>query len=207
MRPLPSWSAVAVSNLSNTTFLKIWRRRRRSCFWWRINAWTEIAGIVFSFLVAVYFQVVHPALGFEPLADATRLLLAVGLTAAGWRVVTLLTAPTNKATLRNFYRTVRPTGPGWRPVVQQLQSGAEPLPPAMRGELPVEILCMVVGTFTVYFALFASGYWIYGQTTVAIVLTALAVVGSLLLFRLWGRLKESVAGDEKQAWDGAMVQS
>lgn len=176
-------------------------------FWWRINAWTEISGMVFSFLVAVYFQIGHPTLGFEPLSDAARLLLGVGLTSAGWLVVTLLTAPTDKATLENFYRTVRPAGPGWRPVADRLQASARELPPATRGELPLEILCMVVGTFTVYFALFATGYWIYGQTTVAIALTALAAIGGILLFRLWGQLKGSVASEQEEGLDGAMVQS
>ena len=36
-------------------------------FWWRINAWSEIAAMVVSFLVAVYFQFRHARLGFAPL--------------------------------------------------------------------------------------------------------------------------------------------
>src|SRR5947207_10668495 len=34
-------------------------------FWWRINAWSEIAGMAISFVVAVYFQFVHRALELE----------------------------------------------------------------------------------------------------------------------------------------------
>src|SRR5436305_1269539 len=37
-------------------------------FWWRINAWSEIAGMVISFVVAVYFQFVHSALGIALLS-------------------------------------------------------------------------------------------------------------------------------------------
>lgn len=162
-------------------------------FWWRINAWTEIAGMVFSFVIAVYLQVVHPALGFEALSPAAAMLLSIGLTSAGWLAATLLTAPTDAATLSNFYRLVRPAGPGWEPVRAQAGAGAKTAAP---GALSLEILCMVIGTFTVYFALFATGYWIYGNTAPALALTVLAALGCGLLFTLWGRLKGSVAGHE-----------
>lgn len=33
-------------------------------YWWRINAWGEIAAMIISFLVAVYFHVGHAHLGF-----------------------------------------------------------------------------------------------------------------------------------------------
>jgi len=33
-----------------------------------------------SFILAVYFQVIHPALGFSPIANDFQFLLSVGLT-------------------------------------------------------------------------------------------------------------------------------
>ena len=36
-------------------------------FWWRINAWSELAAMVVSFAVALYFQFGHEALGFAAL--------------------------------------------------------------------------------------------------------------------------------------------
>ena len=36
-------------------------------YWWRINAWSELAAMLISFLVAFYLQFVHVWLGFEPL--------------------------------------------------------------------------------------------------------------------------------------------
>jgi len=164
-------------------------------FWWRINAWTEIAGMVISFVVAVYLQVIHPALGFEALQPAVSMLLSVGLTTLGWLAVTFLTQPTDQETLQNFYQTVNPAGPGWKPVLAAARAQGVRVKPAAEGELPLEILCMVTGTFTVYFALFASGYWIYGHTATALVLSVLTVVGCGLLFRLWGKLKGAVAGE------------
>ncbi len=158
-------------------------------FWWRINAYTEIAGMVVSFLVAIYLQIVHPALGYEPLSTATSLLFGIAITTVGWLAVTYLTRPADDATLIRFYKIVRPAGPGWGPVLDRARAAGEPIAPAPAGELPLEILCMVVGTFTVYFALFATGYWVYGRTIEAVVLTVLAAAGAIVLFRLWGRLK------------------
>src|SRR5256886_460679 len=66
-------------------------------FWWRINAWSEIAGMAISFVVAVYFQFVHRALGLAPLAPTVQLVIGVAVTTAGWLAVTFLTPPTDRA--------------------------------------------------------------------------------------------------------------
>ena len=164
-------------------------------FWWRINAFTEIAGMVISFLVAIYLQLVHPALGYEPLSTASSLLLGITITTIGWLAITYMTPPTDEATLRHFYRVVRPAGKGWDPVVARARADGDPIEHADAGELPLEILCMLVGTFTVYFTLFAVGYWVYGRVMGAMVLTVLAVAAAFYLFHLWGRLKTSVADE------------
>lgn len=164
-------------------------------FWWRINAFTEIAGMVISFLVAIYLQLVHPALGYEPLSTASSLLLGITITTIGWLAITYMTPPTDEATLRHFYRVVRPAGKGWDPVVARARAEGDPIEHADAGELPLEILCMLVGTFTVYFTLFAVGYWVYGRVMGAMVLTVLAVAAAFYLFQLWGRLKTSVADE------------
>src|SRR2546430_16558979 len=53
-------------------------------FWWRINAWSEIAGMVISFVVAVYFQFVHTALRLAPLPPTVQLVIRIAITTAGW---------------------------------------------------------------------------------------------------------------------------
>jgi hypothetical protein len=173
-------------------------------FWWRINAWTEIAAMVISFVIAIYFQVIHPALGFEPLSTSMNLILGVGLTTLGWVAVTLLTEPTDDATLRHFYRLVKPGGSGWKKVLEKAEAAGDRIEPAPAGELPLEILCMVAGTFTVYFTLFATGYWIYGSSVTAAVLTVLAGAGALLLFKLWSSLKHDVHGESDEVVPAAV---
>jgi hypothetical protein len=60
------------------------------------------------------------------------------------------------------------------------------------------MLCMVLGTFTVYFTLFSVGYWIYGRYLGATALTVLALAAAVYLYRLWGQLKTSVADEEHE---------
>jgi len=158
-------------------------------FWWRINAFSEIAGMAIAFLTSVYLQMVHPALGFEPLSAAVSLLIATALTTLGWLLVTFVTSATDDRTLIHFYRTVRPAGPGWNRVLAKARDKGDAIEPAPAGELPLEILCVVIGCFTVYFALFATGYWIYGRTLTAAILTLLASAGVVALFALWNKLK------------------
>lgn len=160
-------------------------------FWWRINAYSEIAAMVISFVIALYFEFVHSGLlGFEALEDYQKLLSGVVLTTIGWVIVTYQTAPTDQKTLLSFYKLIRPAKGGWKPVLAKAEANDEIHSGEINeGQLPLEILGMVTGCFTVYSALFATGYWIYGNTTLAIIATSIAVVGTLGLINIWGRLK------------------
>ena len=56
------------------------------------------------------------------------------------------------------------------------------------GRLPIQILCMFLGSVMVYAALFCVGFWLYGQTSDAIIATLVCVVCGGGLFALWKRL-------------------
>lgn len=156
-------------------------------FWWRINAYSELAAMIVSFLVAVYFELVHPAVfPAAPLSASIKLVAGVVITTAAWVAATLLTRPTDEAVLRRFYSLVRPGGPGWAPVVGRAE--AEGVVLAGAGEpwaVPRGILAMVAGCFAVYSALFSVGYWIYGRYVLAAVLTVVAAIATTALGRLW----------------------
>ncbi|WP_299459763.1 sodium:solute symporter family protein [uncultured Microscilla sp.] len=159
-------------------------------FWWRINAYTEIVAMFFSFFLAIYFQIIHTALGFAPIPSHIQLVLGVALTTVAWVVTTLITRPTDAKTLQSFYLLTTPGGPGWKKVRQQTKGAEVTLDSSSNDwQLPLEILGMVVGCFTVYSALFATGFWLYNQTTPALVLTLVAIAGGVGLFKIWGKLK------------------
>jgi solute:Na+ symporter, SSS family len=159
-------------------------------FWWRINAWSEISAMLISFLVAIAMKIVLPALGVD-LSSGTQLLLGVGITTVGWLLVTFLTPPDDEATLRNFYRHIQPAGRGWWAVLRRAQAEGDPIPLSREnGRLPSQILAMLLGTMAVYGALFATGYWIYGQVLPAAAFTVMGVGASLALLGVWQRIKE-----------------
>ena len=155
-------------------------------FWWRINAFTEIAGMVISFAVAVFWELIYPKLGLEPIPAHLRLLLSVGITTVAWVWITLLTRPTDPAVLRDFYRLIRPDGPGWRKVREQCiaegVSGADLNP---KDSLTRGLLGFFLGVLSVYCGLFGIGEWIYGKALHASILLSVAVIALVGLAKLF----------------------
>ena len=162
-------------------------------FWWRINAYTEIAGMFISFVVALFFELIYPEFGLRELASYEKLLYGITITTMGWLAVTFATRPTDLATLRNFYAVTRPGGPGWERVLEQQP---EQVDTAADGQLPLRILAMLVGAVAVYSVLFATGFYLYSNVvgTISAGALALITIGSLLL--IWRKLDKrgGVAG-------------
>src|SRR5439155_1233542 len=150
-------------------------------FWWRVNAWSEIAGMMISFVVAVYFQFVHRALGLAPLTPTRQLVIGVAITTVGWLAVTFATPPTDRATLQTFYDRIRPMGPGW--------NGAVTTRPANAGEsVTAAFLCWFLGCAVIYAALFGTGYLLYGKSLPGIVCLVAAGAAAWGLFRALPRV-------------------
>ena len=145
-------------------------------FWWRINAWTEISGMVISFLVAVFFEVINPELGLIEIAGHWKLVAGVAITTVGWLIVTLLTQPESNETLKKFCDHVNPTV-GWKAYRSENSVAV--------GNLPLQILGMFLGCTIVYSSLFATGSIIYGNTIEGFVLGGTAIVCLVFLARLW----------------------
>ncbi|MEO1449011.1 MAG: sodium:solute symporter family protein, partial [Bacteroidota bacterium] len=154
-------------------------------FWWRINAYTEIVAMVASLVIA---GVMTFAVSDEMLAGHEKLVLGAILTTVIWIAATFFTPQTDAATLRHFYQKIRPGGPGWKKVLEDAAADGQVIPEE-KGQLPLEILSFLVGTLTVYSALFSSGFFIYGEMGRGLAFGAAAIVGGLFLMRVWSRLK------------------
>jgi solute:Na+ symporter, SSS family len=145
-------------------------------FWWRVSAWSEIAAMVSSFLVALGFFIARKN-GLE-LASHVSLLVTVGVTTVVWVATTLLGPPTDADTLASFYRQVRPAGPGWRPVAERV---------GIRGvedSLPQALLGWVLGCAFVYSGLFGTGSLLYGRMPQFFMWLAVFVVSGTGLARV-----------------------
>ncbi len=130
-------------------------------FWGRINAWSEIAAMVFSLLAATALELFAPAL-----PSWQRFALTVALTTLGWVAVTLLTPPTPDAKLAAFRAHIA-------------RHGA----PASAG-LKRHVSSALAATFGVYALLFALGAVLYGQWPLAAALAAVALGAGLAVWRL-----------------------
>ncbi len=152
-------------------------------FWFRINAWSELTAMIVSFIAALYFQVIHPWTGLPEISDALKLVLGVLITTTAWVGVTLLTKPSNEETLISFYKLIQPGGPGWKKIRAKIKDSD--LENNKNWDVPMAILCMVIGSFMIFFALFTIGYFIYGNMKLALVLLLLTFLSAILLFKLW----------------------
>ncbi len=150
-------------------------------FWWRVNAWSEISGMVVSAGVALWFALFHDRLGLPSLDSWERILVAVVITTVVWVTVTLSTRPADAQTLQSFYDKVRPFARGWR------GSGVKTQPDEP-GQLASGLAAWASGCVTVYAALFATGMALYGDASGALVLGILAVSSGYFLFRILPRV-------------------
>jgi Na+/proline symporter len=151
-------------------------------YWWRINAWCEIAAMATSFtLAATLFGLQRSGVAIEA---HQSLIGSVAVTTIVWIATAFLTRPTDEATLRGFYARVRPAGPGWRAVRE-----ATGLPPSP-DSLPNGLLAWVLGCALVYAALFGTGSFLYGRTSLGLAWLTVLVVSATGLARLlpglWG---------------------
>jgi Na+/proline symporter len=151
-------------------------------FWWRISAWSEIAAMLISFLIAVYLHLIHVRLGFAPLDPSAALTIGVAITTLTWLAVTFLTPPTDPAVLQSFYDRIRPYPAGWRRAVNTRGTSDD------AGGLAASCLAWFLGCIAVYAALFATGYLLYGRTAIGLSCMAVAVIAGWALWRVIPRV-------------------
>jgi Na+/proline symporter len=149
-------------------------------FWWRINAWSEIAAMAASFSIALVLFVARK-LGLE-MSPHSALVWSVALTTIIWVVVTFLTPPADSETLRGFCRQVRPAGRGWAKFIATEDVDGP------RDSLSLSFLGWVLGCTFVYSALFGTGALLYGQTLQGVVCLTVAAGAGVGLAKLMSRI-------------------
>jgi len=134
-------------------------------FWWRINAFSELAAMIASFVIAVGFKVLDPGWAWW-----VELISGIGLTTLIWVVVTLVTPPSDMKNLLMFYKRVRPAGEGWNPVREQSKTFL-PRPDSLWPQIGQ----VVMGIVSVYGFLFGIGKLIYGDYLFGLILLLVAI--------------------------------
>lgn len=125
-------------------------------YWWRINAWSELAASLTPILLVILVLFGVPVPGVtDPFP--LNLFYVAGITTVVWLVVTYLTKPSDNKTLTTFYRRVRPGGPGWGPLEKENPDINSD------GSLWPLLGNWVAGVIMVYMALFGFGHLLFGN--------------------------------------------
>ena len=154
-------------------------------FWWRVNAWCEVAAMISSFAISLALLVL--ARNGVAISTHVALLITIAVTTICWVTTAFLGPETDRGVLVEFYRKVRPSGRGWEPVRK-----AAGLPPATAGadNIPLALLGWTAGCASIWSALFTVGNLLYMRPGPAAWLFAVFLVSTLTLVsvarKVWG---------------------
>jgi hypothetical protein len=152
--------------------------------------------MISSFLVSlVLFALARN--GVE-IGTAQGLIITIATTTVCWLATAYLGPRTDEATLVEFYRKVRPFGPGWAPV--RAKAGAV----AAEGSdnVPLALTGWLAGCVMIWSALFTVGNFLYGRYGYALGLLAVFVGSGLVLLRVVSRVWSDSTAYAARAADG-----
>lgn len=166
-------------------------------FWWRINAWTEISAMFASGILSILLKATplgdfffNTETGIFP--DWGEIPFVMIITTIIWLTATFTTQPESKDVLRSFYKKIQPGGPGWSKVVDEAKKDNVEVDLGEKWSVPSGILAMLLGVVLIYTIMFATGHWIYGHTTSALIHTGIALVSGFALIKAWGKMKDDI---------------
>ena len=142
-------------------------------YWWRINAWSEIAAMVTSAVVStIVFTLPQTKDNF-----AYQMLIIVPISTLSWLIATLVTSPVSEERLIAFYQRIRPNGGWWGriPSLANVQPIGESSMPALFN--------WVLGSAFVYCTLFGFGKLLLGFYGVGGLFLLIALITGGLIYR------------------------
>lgn len=144
-------------------------------FWWRINAWSEIAAMATAAATSVVMQFVALPVS-ESNAYAASILITVCVTTVVWVAVTLLTPPEPSAKLLEFYRRVRPAVTGWK----RIAALAPEISPVHDGWY--NLMDWLLGCLMVYMCLFGIGKIVLGDFLLGAFFLGISAISGLTIY-------------------------
>ena len=151
-------------------------------FWWRINAWSEIAAMLSSGIISIALtneSIFNVLFNDNMLPAYMKFPFIVLVTTSIWLIVTFITPSDDTDTLVKFYNKTKPGGPGWNIIKNNSGINNE-----KEGWIvPRGIICMIIGCISIYSALFSTGYFIYGEINSGLIFLLITIISGYLLFK------------------------
>jgi solute:Na+ symporter, SSS family len=170
-------------------------------FWWRITAWCEVVAMLSSFGISITLLVLKKQFhaGFS---THHALLITIAVTTLCWLLTALLGPQTDRRTLVEFYKKVRPFGPGWRPI-REAAGLSKTEGAATHENIPLALLGWTAGCAVIWSSLCAVGSFLYGRTSAALILLSVFIASGLVLLKvihlLWGTERAPVPPRERSS--------
>jgi Na+/proline symporter len=155
-------------------------------FWWRVNAWCEVAAMISSFVVSVLFMILEKENIFIT-GSPQKLMITIAITTVCWVLAAYLAPQTDRQTLIDFYTKVRPAGPGWEAI--RRETGISKEEAVRTGDsMPMALIGWVSGCMVIWSALFTVGNILYGRWGNAAGLGLVFVISGLALINVVNKL-------------------
>lgn len=152
-------------------------------YWWRINAWSEIAATVTPFLV--YGALIAFKADWH-IEFPESFFITVGITTLVWITTTLISKPESKETLLKFYERVQPGGM-WKPIAAQSSLAYK------KSNAGMLWLCWLAGIGFTYGFLFFTGKLILHEYTESLWFFIATVISFTVLW--WAAKRGNVFGE------------
>jgi Na+/proline symporter len=154
-------------------------------FWWRINAWSEVAAMVSSFAISIILLVLNK--NGVTISTHIGLLITIAFTTICWVVVTYVGPQTDRKTLIDFYKRVKPFGPGWE--VIRIEAGISKEDARSSHEnIPLGLVGWFSGSIVIWSGLFTIGNFLYGRLNSAFILLGVFVISGVILLKVINKL-------------------
>jgi Na+/proline symporter len=163
-------------------------------FWWRVNAWCEVVAMVSSFIVSAGLLILSK--NGVHMSTHIALLITIAVTSLCWLVTAFVGPVTDRQTLIEFYKKVRPFGPGWRRIREEAGI-SEDEARATHENIPMSLLGWVAGCTVIWSALFTVGNYLYGRLNYAVMLFGVSIVSGSVLLYVMNRIWSNSGGREK----------
>jgi Na+/proline symporter len=145
-------------------------------YWWRINAWSEVAAMISAFIVSVAMQAIWHLDSDRPVDFAWIMIITIAITTVVWLATTFLTAPETKETLVAFYRRTAPSVSGWRPIAA-LAPDIKP-----RRDGLSNLVDWICGCVLIYGVLFGVGKLLLKETGIGLVLLLFGIAAGAVIY-------------------------